>query len=383
MITAAPKLTDVGKSLLIRGIGGDQLTFTKFKIGNGELNGSEAAELTDIINPLVEFGVTEVAAYDEGYVMLTGGFDSDDITGDFRWTELGVFAKGADGRELLYAYTNDSENAGMLRANATDVSVEQTVSIIVAIGTAENVTALITPRKLYASKEEFDNHINSKCNPHGITPEMLGLGNVDNVGTNDQKITYSIPATLMSLVSGEKISTAFGKIARAIISLSSHLSARTNPHHVTASQISAAQKEHSHSANDINSGVLGVPRGGTGVKTLDELKEALSVGVATGTYQGDGNVKRQIELGFKPTAVLLMNDMGMTSNETHGTCGGLCIGAYGVVRREGSDHTGATEWNDDNTAMLISDNGFFVNENSEYLIHTNANGESYRYIAWR
>ena len=36
MITKAPKLTDAGERLLIRAIGGEEITFTKFKIGNGE-----------------------------------------------------------------------------------------------------------------------------------------------------------------------------------------------------------------------------------------------------------------------------------------------------------------------------------------------------------
>lgn len=98
MISVAPKLTDAGMSLIVRSIGGEQITFTKFRIGNGNLNGRNADALTDIINQVVEFGIESVSAHDEGYINLTGNFDSSAIKSDFLWTELGLFAKGEIGR---------------------------------------------------------------------------------------------------------------------------------------------------------------------------------------------------------------------------------------------------------------------------------------------
>lgn len=385
MITAAPKLTDVGKSLLIRGIGGERITFTKFRIGNGELDGRNEVDLTDIINPVLEFGVSSINAYDEGYVDLTGNFDSGDITSDFRWTELGVFAKGEDGKELLYAYVNDSEHAGMLKANTTDVVIEQSVSIIVAVGTAQNVTALVTPSVLYAPKDAFDQHVQNFTNPHKVTAEMLGLGNVPNVGTNDQTPTFSVPTSTATqeLVSGEKISVLFGKIARAIMNLISHLANKNNPHAVTADQAGAAKKQHTHGAADINSGVLGIPRGGTGVTSVEELRAFLGSGIVSGMYYGNNAAKRHIELGFKPVAVLLMNQNGMPGDDIDGVCGGLCVGEYGLVSRSCSVQGHETAWNSGHTAMLISDTGFWVGYNSSAKVATNASGDSYRYIAWR
>lgn len=57
-----------------------------------------------------------------------------------------------------------------------------------------------------------------------ITPENIGLGNVPNVTTNNQTPTYTVASSLSELTSGEKISVAFGKIAKAISSLISHIS---------------------------------------------------------------------------------------------------------------------------------------------------------------
>lgn len=89
-----------------------------------------------------------------------------------------------------------------------------------------NETFEVIDREL---KEISDRTTNSNThpldlnNPHQTTAEQVGLGNVPNVATNDQTPTYTIATTNTVLSSGEKLSVAFGKIAKAITSLISHL----------------------------------------------------------------------------------------------------------------------------------------------------------------
>ena len=90
-----------------------------------------------------------------------------------------------------------------------------------------------------ANESEFTSHVNDSSNPHGVTKSQVGLGNVPNVATNDQTPTYTAASANANLTSGEKLSVAFGKIAKAISSLISHLANKSNPHGVTASQIGA------------------------------------------------------------------------------------------------------------------------------------------------
>lgn len=73
-----------------------------------------------------------------------------------------------------------------------------------------------------AALAETPGHIVNKENPHGVTAKQVGLGNVPNVSTNDQTPTYSEANELSTLTSGEKLSVAFGKIAKAISSFLSH-----------------------------------------------------------------------------------------------------------------------------------------------------------------
>lgn len=72
---------------------------------------------------------------------------------------------------------------------------------------------------------------------NSLTKTDVGLGNVPNVATNDQTPTYTTATTFAALSSGEKLSIAFGKIAKAIVDLGSHIVNKANPHTVTKLQI--------------------------------------------------------------------------------------------------------------------------------------------------
>ncbi len=61
-------------------------------------------------------------------------------------------------------------------------------------------------------------------NPHNTTKADIGLENVPNVTTNNQTPTFTMALSNSNLISGEIITTSFGKIAKAISSLISHIS---------------------------------------------------------------------------------------------------------------------------------------------------------------
>lgn len=86
-------------------------------------------------------------------------------------------------------------------------------------------------------------HAANKSNPHGITAAQVGLGNVPNVSTNNQTPTYSVQNTLSALASGEVLSTAFGKLSKAVLELISHIGNKSNPHSVTKAQIGLGNVE--------------------------------------------------------------------------------------------------------------------------------------------
>lgn len=270
------KLTPSGMDLLLRTIAGEAtIDFAAVQLGNGADAGGSAAALS---NPLL---TAEISKYEIGdiFVTLTYVFSNGEVEAGFRATELGVLAKDPDApeRTLLYAYAYTPDDQADYIPASADKVLETQLDVLVYIGDAQNVTASISESLVYASKAALDAHMEDNKNPHKVSKEQVGLGNVPNVATNDQTPTYTTPAAPAALSSGEKLSTAMGKIARAVLSLISHLADRSNPHKVTAAQAGAAASSHKHSATDITSGTLGVSRGGTGVSSYEALRNKLGV----------------------------------------------------------------------------------------------------------
>ena len=125
--------------------------------------------------------------------------------------------------------------------NPHEVTKEQ-----LGLGNVNNTSDLDKPistatqnalNKLAESINTGGSHSSDKNNPHEVTASQIGLGNVPNVTTNDQTPTYTEATNTTALVSGEKLSTAFGKISKAISSLISHIANLSNPHNVTKSQL--------------------------------------------------------------------------------------------------------------------------------------------------
>ena len=261
-----PKLTASGKNLLLRALAGETITFTKIQLGNG--TAQDPAEATGLANPIITVELSKIVVGTE-YVTLTAQFSNSSITSGFHITEAGFFAKDPDDstKEILYALGNEDESSADYVPDKGNRILEMQFDALIFIGDAENVSAAISSSLVYASKEDFDKHTADKNNPHSVTKQQVGLGNVPNLAPSDQVPTFTEATTLANIVSGKKASTLFGKIKLAISKLIDHLNNRSNPHNTTAAQVGAAAKSHTHNAQDINAGTLSVLRGGTGLSS--------------------------------------------------------------------------------------------------------------------
>lgn len=272
----ALKLTPSGTDLLLRAIAGEvNIKFTAIQLGNGADAGKSAAALS---NPLL---TAEISSYEVGdvFVTLRTTFSNSQVSASFRATEVGVLAHDPDTADgtLLYAYQYTPEGESDYIPASADKVLETQMDVLVYIGDAENVTASISQSLVYASRADLEAHVKNMDNPHKVTKEQVGLGNVPNAATNDLTPTYTKASALVEMKSGEKLSIAFGKLAKSVSSLIAHMKDGKNPHKVTADQVGAAKSSHKHSTNDLTGGVLGVARGGTGVTGYDKLKEKLGV----------------------------------------------------------------------------------------------------------
>lgn len=425
-----PNLTDAGKNLLLRALTGETITFTKIQLGNGPAQDARTA--TGLVNPLLTVELSKIEVGEE-YVTLTAAFTNGTVTSGFHITEAGFYAKDPDddSKELLYALGNEDESTADYVPNNANRILEMEFNALLFIGDAENVAAAINSSLVYASAADLEAHTTNVENPHGVTKEQVGLGNVPNKSTNDQTPTYDTATSFATLTSGEKLSTAFGKIKLAITNLINHIANKSNPHGVTAAQVNAAAKAHTHNASDINAGTVPVARGGTGassfpngalvrgtggtslnylqgagalyspstgnpkfgtlpismggtgVTTLDALLELVAQNLfVTGMYDGNNAQGRVIDLGFTPKAVLLFDAEGNTHDDVDDLHGGLALRNYNVISRNASN-TYTTTWSNSYCVLGIVTGGFRVNYYTSQEIRSNESGHRYYYIAFR
>lgn len=295
-----PKLTNEGFAAQIRALDGEGIVFSKFKLGNGDVP-ADYRILTDLQNPLATVGLTSLTTEENSaYAQLEGTFNNSNTATGFYWKEVGIFIQDPDDNsaDLLYAYGHVDLEEGLEMASsipaASVESYEIKLTYRVYVGEAEDLSAILAESSIYATKEDFDTHLNDQTNPHGVTAEQVGLGNVPNLATDDLTPTVSVASSLTELAPGDVLSTIIGKVAKAITTLISHIANTTM--HVTASERSTwnskANASHNHSASQINSGTLGISRGGTGATTAAAAAKAL---LASGV-EGIG------KLIFKPGA---------------------------------------------------------------------------------
>ena len=194
---------------------------------------------------------------------------------------------------VITANKGELETEKTARANA-DTALEGKITTEVSRATtAENNLST----SISSVSTNLSSHTGNKSNPHGVTKAQVGLGNVPNVATNDQTPTYTVASENTALTSGEKLSVAFGKIAKAISSLISHIGNKKNPHGVTKAQVGLG--------NVVNTGDSATPEnGGTtkfttgGAYTLKQSIDKNTSAIATLNGTGTGSVTKAVSDGI-------------------------------------------------------------------------------------
>lgn len=164
-------------------------------------------------------------------------------------SEVGADVSGSADAALTNAksYT-DTKIADLI--NGAPTTLDTLGEIAEAMGNNQSVVeALNSAIGSKANASDLAAHTENASNPHNVTKSQIGLGNVPNVATNDQTPTYTTASSLKALSSGEKISIAFGKIAKAIADLISHIGNTVS--HITSTERTNwnAAKSHADSAH--------------------------------------------------------------------------------------------------------------------------------------
>ena len=232
-------VTDLGLALVAATHSGGTIQFTSLKTGNGVYSGTEVLKsMKDLKSVRQTIGVTGLTR-EAAVVKVRSILTNEGVTEGYYVTEIGLYAMDPSiNKEILYAIIVAEKGKEDYLLAYSDSPQSITFELYIATtGVEEGVTFTASIIEgIYATVQDLEEHLGAS-NPHKITKSTIGLGNVPNVATNDQTPTYTAASANAALTSGEKISVAFGKIAKAVSSLISHLSNKSNPHSVTKSQV--------------------------------------------------------------------------------------------------------------------------------------------------
>lgn len=242
-------ITNAGIELLKNALSGGTITVTAIKSGAGKVDVSALKSQT-AVSSIKQSGTVQGVTKTNETIKIGVLFSNAGLSAGYSMTQLGIYAKGSTGSEVLFAISQ-SITGKEVPAESAMPSWSLVHNFYIKLNNDVKMTATVDPEgyvTFETMQTALNTHTGNKSNPHSVTKSQVGLGNVPNVATNDQTPTYSDTTTLVTLSSGEKISIAFAKIKLAITTLINHLANKSNPHGVTKSQIGLGNVENKSSA---------------------------------------------------------------------------------------------------------------------------------------
>lgn len=197
--------------MVVAALNGDSITFTRAVIGNTATEPAHPEQLSDVVSPMATASFTAITEGDN-FVTLAAVFDNLEVVTGAYASELGLYAKDENDNEHLYAYTYVGENADYIPAHDSGRTVQIQMTIVVAVGDAEDVDAVLVDAAAYATREEFEDHIHDYENPHQVTKEQVGLGLVENNHFVDNDIVVDELTSAANIMTGDTLREAMSKI---------------------------------------------------------------------------------------------------------------------------------------------------------------------------
>lgn len=270
---------------------------TRIVLGSGDMPAGATSEtMTAVVTPVKSLDINKRKRSPDGLATFGGMYTNADVAEPFYFREQALFCraeyrdtsgnvtKSVD--EVLFAYGNAGNTADYMPAYGTNTAVERQIDIVVWIGNTATVELSVESGVFVtvAQAQSLVNaHTQNKENPHSVTKDQVGLGNVPNVTPENQTPVFSNDygsitvkdgvTSFANIVNGDKLGEMFQKLRTAVYVLISHING-SNPHKITTKTIGAADAAHTHQATDVE-GTLGIANGGTDATTAEDARKKL------------------------------------------------------------------------------------------------------------
>nr|DAY44796.1 MAG TPA: tail fiber protein [Caudoviricetes sp.] len=294
-------LTEAGRELLAKSLSGEKIEFTKMQIGDG-VSSTDARSMSSLVNPKKDLNIISIGA-EGGQCKLGALLSNKDLQTGFYIKELGVFARGNDNIEKLYAY-NTSPNPDFIPPFSSNNIVEIEYVDTLIVDRATNITALIDPSITYITKEIADQtylNINEKMKWMG-TDGYGGL--LQDAGTKKVGIAYYDKANKQMVVPTVENSLTYFEGSK-FIPISDYQNAK---------KLENLYKVQKHDVPVHGGGVNFKKYGKVVVVSVEIQRENI-------TFTENSQLINNIPEGFKPNDISLGIESALASNLTNGKQG--------------------------------------------------------------
>ena len=196
------RVTKKGYNLLAESIATKKpITFTKVVVGDGDDTGLDIDTMTGLVSPKMDLPIGNGEKGGDGEYVIQAVLSNKTLEHSFFPKEVGLFAKCGDGEEVLYSYSNGSNNVGLMPDKNTPINAE-IYNIRTKIGNATNIT-FVASDDTYVTKGELTKH-NADANAHdnrfnAIIQQLNNMiTSVDNSDSLAKAPTLQLVKTLLS-----------------------------------------------------------------------------------------------------------------------------------------------------------------------------------------
>ncbi|WP_410497017.1 phage tail protein [Cellulosilyticum sp. ST5] len=211
-------ITVKGMELLSKALAGEPIEFTRMELGDGQYDG-DLGFAEKLINVKQNLPINKLDR-NGSQVTLSAVLKVEDILSSFEWSEIGIYAKGADNIEHLYMYSY-TENTSYISRDSLN---EKLIHVTVMVSNAAQITATIDDSLVYLTAESLAQHNMDHQAHEDIRENMILLAGqvadmeirLEDINSIKDEIISAIEKSNKGAV--KKVSTYKGKINKIDIS---------------------------------------------------------------------------------------------------------------------------------------------------------------------
>lgn len=193
-------MTEKGNALLTKLHSGTTLSITRAVVGAGAVTSDELRYLTNIPDVRQTLAFSTKSYPEDGKVAVPLKLTNISVTEEYKMTCVGIFAMDPDEGEILYMAAKTAVNEEItVPTHADNPSYFYVWTFYVKYGQADNVEITVDPSTAVTVEEMqavLADHSEDTDNPHGVTAEQLGLGNVENTRDSEKNVAFASEAGL-------------------------------------------------------------------------------------------------------------------------------------------------------------------------------------------